>query len=306
MRGTPCTFLALILTGFLFSCLLGGCNVSRYVAAGLHSGRGESFMSQKRYEEAAREFTEAARVYPGSPWEERALYMKGQALFGKGDFKDAIVVLRSLIETKGTDQWDREARFLMCESHFSAGDILAAQNVAQELTAGKDDISRRADDLLGRIKARMAELSNPAMERLTAAWKEYMAAYNSYTALMFKIASGKYVEPEEIHRRFEEVKKTQEVYKNLLAESGRADVDDPVETARKKYMAAYENYIKLVKNLHPDEYDRPEVHKALEEYQLNKRDYLSLKAASPHAQPRDLAGETGEAFGAEGGNGGKK
>ena len=70
----------LLMLCFCLSLGLSGCKSGKYIAAGLYSSRAQSALSRDNKEEALIELDRAVKVYPGSVWAQRALYLRGVIL----------------------------------------------------------------------------------------------------------------------------------------------------------------------------------------------------------------------------------
>ncbi|PKK92301.1 MAG: hypothetical protein CVV64_02485 [Candidatus Wallbacteria bacterium HGW-Wallbacteria-1] len=281
MYGFPVNSSMLKLTVSLMAlCLfMGGCASPRYFAAGLYSSRAEALAAQKKLPEAIVEFENAVRVYPSSAWAERARFRIASLVHQQGRVKEARSLFRSIADGReGPGAYVTEARYRLGQILRDEGDLLSSKREFTEVLSGEpsEELKASAAKQIGEIDAWIE--SQGDRNELMDAWREYVDAYNSHAQLMMKIAGHQRIEPEEIHRAFLKVKVTQERYEKLLSSRRREGTgDDRLEQSRIRYMSSYERYIRIAEKLHPDEYDRPEVHEALEAYQKDKAAYLEMK-----------------------------
>jgi tetratricopeptide (TPR) repeat protein len=212
--------------------------------------------------------------------------------FDLNDFKSAKNEIKKLLEDFPDTDFRFDALFCMGNILMSQGDYLSSKSEFLKIINSKspagapEEIVQKAEERLNQIEKWLKNRNDS--QQLVNNWGKYRDAYNYHAKLIMQIATGRVVEPEEIHRAFENVRKYRELYEKQL--SGRDSVNNKAltEKARKEYYSSYEKYINLVKDLSPDEYDRPEIHEALEEYQKNKKKYLNLKLEKDDVEKDDL------------------
>lgn len=257
--------------------IISGCKSGKYIAAGLYSSRAQSALARDNKEEALLEFERVIKVYPDSIWAQRALYIRGYTLNEMKKYKPAEIELKKLVDSYPDSTFYEDALFCLGNIYMATGDYLSSQNEFTRIIKKKSN-----PELVKKSMAKLDEIkkwfiSRRDKEKLVEIYEKYREASRTHASLIMKIATGNIVEPEVVHRAFENVRQLREEYEKQLSGKEKSDTINKIEKARKKYISSYEKYINLVRDLTPDEYDRLEIHEALEGYQKNKKIYMDLK-----------------------------
>ena len=251
---------------------LAGCQTMKYLAAALEISRANTYYSRGNIEQAVDHIEKAVRIDPEGPWGEMAAYRLAEIYLEVGNAIQALQVFkRTLKDHPGhlsKRQWQAKLRIGECYERLD--DPLEALEYYQKLATEEPGHSDEVMTRIGRVEGRLDRTGKRG--EIEKVYREYKDYYRQH----INIVSRNIVvfDPMLMELTLRKFKESYRKYKLLTKEMSKRE---RLELLQREASEVHQEYIDAIKDLLPEEYNRPDIDSLRRTWEDKQQEFEDLK-----------------------------